>query len=505
MKHAYSWARPLLAALLLCTTLGAKAQQAWRPFRPGLIYAFSGPGSTSAHTLRIDSAHVTAAGDSAWLFKRIAKLSNGTEQSIYPYGIYRKSHNNLFGAKMTWKRASSAFILENVAEGNMQAAISLQLRPQAAVGSTWTASVAPAITATLTSRTEEQVGVGLDSVAVITLSSGQVVQLSRSYGLLQGPQWLGTAIGTAQWSQARMPMTLAQSPYNPTALFNLQPGDEMGYFEEPFTISPFPSFESYILRRILTRQQTPDSLVYTYQEQTRSQTFVTPTGGTAGTQTYPVQTKRWAFSLRTGKSNQFRAMSLLTGEFAPVYASAQPPLLVGRGIIASAGSNSNCAPNGQYVNFIEIFPGFNAPQGQYSTGIDIGWRQEFSVPLGLGDVFTADTHLIYYRRTLNGTTTTCGSPLAFATLLPNRTAAAALATLAPNPAAEAATLTLAVPARPGTRMYLTDAMGRTVWSAPVPAGQTATNVPLAGRPAGLYLLHLSGPDAEAATWKVVHE
>jgi hypothetical protein len=448
---------------------------------------------------------MTAAGDSAWLFKPIAKLSNGAEQSIYPYGIYRKTRNNLFGAKMTWKRASGAFILENVAEGNMQAAISLQLRPQAVVGSSWTASVAPAITATLTSRTEEQLGTGLDSVAVITLSSGQVVRLSRSYGLLQGPQWLSTATSTPQWSQARLPMTLAQSPYNPTALFNMQPGDEMGYFQDPFTISPFPSSESYILRRILTRQQTADSLLYTYQEQTRTQTFVTPMGGTAGIQTYPIQIKRWAFSLRTGKSNQFRAMSLLTGEFAQAYASAQPPLLVGRGIIANTSSNSNCVPNGQYVNFIEIFPGFNAPQGQYSTGIDIGWRQEFSVPLGMGDVFTGDTQLIYYRRTLNGTTTTCGNPLIFASLLPTRAAeAASIATLAPNPATEAATLTLAQPARTGYRLHLTDALGRTVWSAPLATGQTTATVPLAGQPAGLYLLHLSGYGT-AVSWKMIHE
>ena len=125
----------------------------------------------------------------------------------------------------------------------------------------------------------------------------------------------------------------------------------------------------------------------------------------------------------------------------------------------------------------------------------------------MGDVFTADgQRLIYYRRTLNGTTTTCGSPLLFAGLLPTRAAqAAALATLHPNPAAEAATLTLVTPARAGTTLRLTDALGRAVWSAPVPAGQSAVAVPLAGQPAGLYLLHLAGPDGANATWKLTHE
>jgi hypothetical protein len=77
--------------------------------------------------------------------------------------------------------------------------------------------------------------------------------------------------------------------------------------------------------------------------------------------------------------------------------------------------------------------------------------------------------------------------------------------LHPNPAAEAATLTLAQPARAGLVLRLTDALGRAVWQAPVPAGQTALNVPLAGRPAGLYLLHLSGGEGSTGTWKLTHE
>jgi hypothetical protein len=111
---------------------------------------------------------------------------------------------------------------------------------------------------------------------------------------------------------------------------------------------------------------------------------------------------------------------------------------------------------------------------------------------------------------VNGVTQICGSPLGFVNLLPTRAAqAAAIATLHPNPATEAATLTLATPARPGTTLRLTDALGRAVWHAPVPAGQSAVAVPLAvplaGQPAGLYLLHLTSPDGANATWKLTHE
>ena len=192
------------------------------------------------------------------------KTSDGHEQSTNPCGIYRKSRNNLFGARLTWQRVPAAFVLENVAEGSTQAAFALQLRPQAAVGSTWAASRSPALTATLTSRSQQLVGTVLDSVAVTMLSSGQVVRLSRTYGLLAAPQWLATASNAPQWAQALLLMTLAQSPYNPTRLFNLQPGDELGYLTQSFTISPFPAPESKTLLRITTRQQTADSLLITF-------------------------------------------------------------------------------------------------------------------------------------------------------------------------------------------------------------------------------------------------
>ena len=502
MKHACLYIALALAALF--SLPAAWAQQAWRPFRPGLIYSFSGPGSGSAHTLRLDSAYVTAAGDSAWTFARLVKTSNGQEQSINPYGIYRKSRNNLFGARLTWQRAPTAFVLENLAEGSAQAAIALQLRPRAAVGSTWAASATPALTATLTSRSQQLVGTVPDSVVVFTLSSGQVVRLSRTYGLLEAPQWLATANGTAQWTQALLPTTLAQSLYSPVRLFNLQPGDELGYLAQPFTITPFPAPETYGLRRIMTRQQTADSLVFTFQEQTRTQHFGIPGGPPAGFQISSVGVSRWVFSLRTGKSPQFPALPLLTGEYAATsQSSSQSALYVGRGFIMEAAHG--CVPSGLGVSFIGVFRGFNAPTGQFSTGIDIGWRQEFSTVLALGAITASESSLMYYRRSV-GTPLTCGSFAGFVNLLLTRAAqAAALATLHPNPAPDQATLTLAQPARPGHTLRLTDALGRPVWQAAVPVGHTALTVPLAGQPAGFYLLHLNGPDGTAATWKLNHE
>ena len=54
-------------------------------------------------------------------------------------------------------------------------------------------------------------------------------------------------------------------------------------------------------------------------------------------------------------------------------------------------------------------------------------------------------------------------------------------------------------------LRLTDALGRTLWQAAVSVGRTALAVPLAGQPAGCYLMHLSGADGTTATWKLNHE
>lgn len=142
----------------------------------------------------------------------------------------------------------------------------------------------------------------------------------------------------------------------------------------------------------------------------------------------------------------------------------------------------------------------------YTTVTDGNWFQNFAPQTGVGDIRTDENLLSYCVRNIPSGTIVCGNPLNFATLLPARAAqAAAIATLHPNPATEAATLTLARPARPGHALRLTDALGRSVWSAPVPTGQTAILVPLAAQPPGLYLLHLSGPDATSAIWKLTHE
>lgn len=509
MKHAYRWARPLLAALFLFTGLDASAQ-AWRPFQPGLIYSFAAtPVATGSdyYTFQVDSAYVTASGDSVYAFNR--RLRNGPVTSGQP-GVV-KSRNNLFGALLRWHPGQASYTLEALAQAGVQNPVSLTLFPRAAVGSTWSAATQPAQTATLVGRGLQTLSPGVqDTVAVINItgSPALTLRLSRRYGLLEGPQWLGGATG-AQLEQAMLPARFAQSLYSPTRLFDVQPGDEFGY-DEVDIMATIQCFNSKTLRRVIGRRLTNDSLIITYLEQNRYERYAYQgfCNGPAVVNIAPISTKRWSLSLAgnqwqpTGDMLQLGALRLLTGEYVTGPLPGFPYLLAGLPIAST--SISSCSPTGRSVSFVPYYPVLGA-SSTYARGLDnMAWQYSFGP--GLGITFELDYGLIYYRKTVGGVTTTCGSPLSFVNLLPTRAAqAASVATLYPNPAPEAATLTLATPARSGSVLQLTDALGRIVWSTTVPTGQTDVTVPLAGQPAGLYLLRLNNTEGTSATWKLNHE
>jgi hypothetical protein len=513
MKYACVWARPLLAVLLLLNGFGAVAQQAWRPFRPGLIYAYAATPVTSSseyYTLRVDSAYVAANGDSVYAFnRRLRELAVGNGRS----GMAR-SRNNLFGALQRWHPGQTGYTLEASDQANVQAAVSLALFPRAAVGSSWTASTQPSRTATLVSRNWQTISPGVqDSVVVINITGAiaQTVRLSRRYGLLTGPQWLGGAAG-GQLEQAALPTGFEQSFYSPLRLFDMQVGDEFGY-EVVDIIAVVPCSNNKMLRRVIGRQLTADSLIITFREQKRDEWYGYPgvCGGAASVNYQPVVVKRWALARRgnawqsAGASLPVGALRLLTGEYVygPVPGSgptiSSPYLLIGLPI---TNSTSGCAL-GSEVRYVPLYQQ-NGASNAYSPGVDyFAWA--FSFSSGVGPSFERNYGMSYYRKTVNGVTTTCGNPQVFVNLLPTRAEQAAVASLAPNPATESATLTLAQPARVGTGLRLTDALGRVVWRGPVAAGQTAVAVPLTGQPAGLYLLQLTEPEGTAASWKLYRD
>lgn len=151
------------------------------------------------YTLRLDSAYMTATGDSAWAFNRVMREISGYTPGNARAIRFRKSRNNLFGQRLLWQPGSSEYTLETVTEGPAQAGATLYLRPRAAVTSTWVANSSLGINATLTSRSLQTVNGQPDTIATITLSTGPVVRLSRRFGLLEGPQWLALSGTPPQW------------------------------------------------------------------------------------------------------------------------------------------------------------------------------------------------------------------------------------------------------------------------------------------------------------------
>ncbi|MEJ7658434.1 MAG: hypothetical protein WKG07_01800 [Hymenobacter sp.] len=227
----------------------------WRGGRSGrALFTASQPAAlppTTVHTLRVDSAYATPAGDSVYAFNRLLRPLTS---SPYPLA---KSRNNLLGARLRWHPGTADYYLEANAEpvlGGPTAPVALLLRPRAAVGSTWAATSSPAqpaLTATLTSRAAGPAGATLDSVATITLSNGQVLRLSRLHGLLQGPPWLALPASgplpppgnnTARRSRAWV-------FYDPRILLALNAGDEVGYELSPSVFAALQCEHGYRLRR----------------------------------------------------------------------------------------------------------------------------------------------------------------------------------------------------------------------------------------------------------------
>ena len=502
MKHYYLWAALLLGGI----SQQAQGQTtAWRPFRPGRVYSFTqNPGTTTLYlirTLRVDSAYATAAGDSVYTFNRLLRPTTGSYSA--------KSRNNLFGARLRWQPGTANYYLEANAESATGQAtpVALLLRPRAAVGSTWTASTQPALTATLSARAKS--GTTTDSVATITLSNGQQFVFSRALGLTQGPQWLTLSAAATtpatQWRQFGSP-ALGLGIYNPRTLFSMTAGDELGYVAEmPYLWGSLLCQSGYRLRRITSRTITADSLLITYQEQRIITTSSMPgCGGQPGTVLSPVQQGRWAFSLQTGASPQFPLLALLTGEYRPYPAISLATLAVG-GTYSIEMTTLPCLNLGTQVSFSNMYP-VNGNSGQYALGIDaLAISATYDLGAGMGPYYFQDAYnnrLSYFRH--NGAV--CGQSTNFTTLLPSRAAqAAAAATLHPNPATEATTLTLVAPTLPGTTLALTDALGRRVWRTELAPGQTAIMVPLAGQASGLYLVQLLSPSAAPLTWKLTKQ
>ncbi|WP_197273950.1 T9SS type A sorting domain-containing protein [Hymenobacter sp. DG25A] len=454
-------------------------------------------GKPEVYTLRLDSAFMIGA-DSVYRFNRIMRPDRFSPE------LYHKSDNNLFGAQLRFVPGSQEVVLEALADA-LQTPVQLLLRPAAAVGSTWQASAG--VTAVLSSRTQRSVHGVEDMVATVLLSTGQQVLIGEKLGFLQAPQWLTLDAATAVNLQAaRGPVTWAESEYYPARLFNFQPGDEVGY-ETYDRLAQLVCTRTLTLRRIRTRAQTADSLIYTFTEQAQTRGFQpgNPCSGSYAETLQPTHTGRLALPLRApvGRSPiylpGYGPIGLLTGGYA--FSSENTPASYTLELPATTTTSTGCASAA--VRHVWLYPNTRT-QGTYYTGLDYLVRQQ-NYGNGQGDVFDYDTELVYSRRKQpDGSYQTCGSRLSFYVLLPARTARAATFISYPNPATDQITLHLPAAATVGTNVYLLDGLGRIVDIQPVAAGNATVLVPLKILPAGVYTVEVHMPQAAVYRARVQH-
>jgi len=152
---------------------------------------------------------------------------------------------------------------------------------------------------------------------------------------------------------------------------------------------------------------------------------------------------RWAFSLLTGKSPQFPALPLLTGEYAPSNSTNSfAGLVIGKAIFSLPGGGSFLCHAPLQIGYQRVYlnqPG--VPTGGYSPALDyMAWQQWFGVAsqsapaqTGLGE-FGNPNQILAYMRRAGAAPYTCGNPIVFAGLLPTRAVhAAAQAISIPTP------------------------------------------------------------------------
>lgn len=490
MKHLYR--------LLLCCAclawLPAQSQN-WRPFRPnGDVHAFQTPAADTVLTLRLDSAAVQGP-DSVYYFNRVLKRAGSA--------TWQKARNNQFGQQLRYNAAQRTYVL--FWDGGSTSAFTLDmvlvLKPFVPVGTSWTSvNTNVGVPTTLLARGTALIDGVLDSVATFRLGSPTgittTVVLSKSFGLVSAPADLRFSRPNPRMlTLARRPAPAGLSYYNPLALLDLQPGDELGYQIQNAVFMVSPCYEGHLLRRVVSRQLTADSIVYTFQEQSRTMNYNMPNcPNISGLVTSGVVVKRVAASRRTG---QWRGPVLLLplGSHLLTYAYA----------LGSPGSNSllfsypivgarpgvGCSGAATQLQENLYRRGTTA---EYMPGLDWLSFQQASAA-GVGVIRQLEHTLVYTRRTINGVVQTCGSRTNFSTLLPTKAAQQAPAfQLYPNPARESATLTLPA-ARTAATVRLLDGLSRIVREQQLAAGQTNATLSLQGLPAGMYVVEVRAAGA----------
>ncbi|MCB2379672.1 T9SS type A sorting domain-containing protein [Hymenobacter sp. BT635] len=499
--------KKLYCLLILFTSLSWQATQAqnWRPFRSNQdVHAFRGASADSVLTIRLDSAALQGP-DSVYYFNRTMRRAGSNYQ-------WRKSANNIFGKLLRYNPAERTYSL-HWEGGFIQGFIlsrTLVLKPFAKVGATWSSSFTDyGVQTTLLSRGTSLLDGVTDSVVTFRLSTGTTVVLSKNFGLVSAPADLLFGVPSPKiLTMARRPAPAGQSYYNPLALLDLQPGDELGYKQEAFSYGPFPCYVGWLLRQVLSRQVTADSVVYTMREQRRMTFSSAPGCSGAPPIVSPIAVVRLAASLRTGQWVGKGAgalvptdAELLSYAYRPAFPSGSPQILVMGDPVVTGQPATSCGA--ALLSQRRLYR--SSSTSEYTVGLDaLNWEQ--TVALGAGVLAQGEYSLTYARRTVNGTPQVCGSRTDFGTLLPARkTALMEPVQLYPNPASESATLMLPAASHGSVTVLVRDGLGRVVSTQQLAAGQTTAVVNVRNLASGSYIVEVQAVDEQPRYIRLQHQ
>ena len=484
---------------LLLTSLTARAQQPWQPFRPGVSYQFSEaatPGDTT-HVLRLGAGTPVAGSPTDTLFQFNARVRQVARANANTCASHlRVVPDNLFGATL---RSQPGSVFELVAANGRR----LVLRPHAATGQAWATGL-PGLTASVAARTLEAVlGSAPDSVVAIGLSDGQTLRLSKRYGWLNGPSLDSYLNGR----NPRRVLTLTALPERglgtaatgTAAVYDFQPGDIFQYTTNSYVNGGASQLcqTTWQQDSVLTRglSANGDTLLYTVRRRQRSQGFgstSTPPGIGCSTPStsvlYPPTTVHIRVPLREAAAswlprltNYFQFEGTVGGYYASV-ACRNATRLAGRPetTVLNQVACRSASPDSVYLTDILDFYTTN----RYAVGL--GKTYENLLTITYQDI----TELTAYAKGSER----WGTFFKVGTLLPVRATAPARTTAAfPSPFGERLTASFELSYAQLVTATLRDALGRVVYAAPaapLPAGPRQLVLPTAGLPAGLYLLQL---------------
>ena len=491
MKNAYHFL-PALAALLAAAP-AAHAQQAWQPFRAGLVcqYTETGTLGDTTHTLQLaPGAPVAGSPDTVYRFNQ--RVPRGV---VYPSWAgggtgYQLVADNLFGATLR-AQPGAVFVLA-AANGR-----TLTLRPRTPLGQNWAAGPAGLTGHVISRGLAPVLGGTPDSVALIMLSDGQNIRLSKRHGLLDGPSLDSYLNGRNR--QRSLSLTALDGRgsagtlvVGPRAAYDFQPGDLFQRHGTFTTLYGSLCSQTWTQDSVLTRRvsRTGDSVTYTIRTRMLSRSYGSagaPAGfcsSTGSSYTNAVNTQLVTANAATPPSitNTFTAFT--SGQSFGMVGS--PAFRGSRYLRRFEWQQQLCQAMGNSaLDSMQLSLVLdNSQVTRYGNGLGRTFNSVYS----FGD-FTEET-LVAYRKgpEVWGTFFSFRQLLAARTVLPAATTAAF-----PQPFGASLMVKFDLARPQPVRLALHDALGRTVLAqpaAPLAAGPQQLVLATSHLPTGLYTLHI---------------